>query len=57
MDRDYKLYDKVRIKKTGEIAFIVWYDDTKGHDSVMLEIDEANEMPEFYKRADFEIID
>ncbi len=48
-----KLYDKVRIKKTGEIAFVV--DAKKG--IYMLEIDGANEMPHFYDRDDFEKVE
>lgn len=54
--RDYKLHDRVKVKETGEIGFIVWYDDTYGHDSVMIEIEGKNEMPDFYKRADFDVI-
>ena len=52
-----KMYDKVRIKKDGATAFIVWFDeDDETKDSYMLEIEGADEMPRFYKREDFEII-
>ena len=54
--RDYKLHDEVRIKETGERAFIVWYDEEEGHDSILIEIDGKCEMPKFYKRKDIEII-
>lgn len=54
--KDIKLYDKVRIKKTKEIAFVVDI-NSKGLDSYILEIIDKNEMPKFYKRADFEKIE
>ena len=54
---EYKMHDRVRIKKTGEIAFIVWYDEEDSKmDSFLLEIAGKNEMPKFYKRKDFEVI-
>ena len=56
MIKDFKMHDRVKIKKTGEIAFIVWYDENPEHDSFLLEIDGKNEMPDFYKRADFEVL-
>lgn len=56
-ERDFKMHDRVRIKKTGEIAFIVWYDKKyPEHDSFLLEIMDKNEMPEFYERKDFDVL-
>lgn len=54
---DFKMHDEVIIKATGEHAFIVWYDDEEGHDSFLLEIKDKDEMPEFYKRKDFIVIE
>ena len=54
---DFKLFDRVKLKATGEIAFIVWYnEDYPKVDSFLLEIKGKNELPKFYKRADFEVI-
>ena len=51
------MHDRVRIKETNEIAFIVWYnEDDPSEDSFLLEILDKNEMPKFYKRKDFEVI-
>lgn len=55
--KDFKLHDRVRIKKTGEIAFIVWYNEKYPEvDSFLLEIKGKNEMPAFYERDDFEVL-
>ncbi|MBR2677749.1 MAG: hypothetical protein IKE28_12705 [Solobacterium sp.] len=55
--KDFKMHDRVLIKATGEIAFIVWYDDEYPlHDSFLLETLGKNEMPKFYTRSDFEVI-
>lgn len=51
-----KLYDKVKIKRTNEIAVVVDI-NSKGLDSYILEKVDKNEMPKFYKRADFEKIE
>ena len=53
---DFKLYDRVRICANNKEAFIVWYDETPGHDSFLLELADEDEMPEFYKRKDFVVI-
>lgn len=54
---NYKMHDRVRIKETGEIAFIVWYnEDDPTEDSFLLEIMGKNEMPKFYERKDFEVL-
>ena len=49
---DIKLYDKVKILKTGEEAFVVWISpDAEAlgdeYDSYLLEIINKNEMPNF----------
>ena len=51
------MHKKVRIKATGELAYIVWYDEKEGHDSFLLDIIDKNEMPEFYSFADFELLE
>lgn len=56
---DIKLYDKVRILATGQLAFVVDIDDEV--DSYILEIDVSNDdeledRVHFYKRSDFEKI-
>ena len=57
MENDFKLHDRVKIKSTGEIAFIVWYHELyPEHDSFLLDKLGAEEMPKFYKRADFEVV-
>ena len=54
---EYKMHDRVRMKETGEIAFIVWYDEENPeNDSFLLEIPDKDEMPKFYKRKDFDVI-
>ncbi len=56
--RDVEMHEKVRIKKTGEFAFVVWFDEEEPEkDSYLLEIDGANEMPEYYDRDDFEKVE
>ena len=57
MPIDFKLHDRVILKLTKEIGFIVWYDeDYPEHDSFLIEIMGKNEMPHFYKRDDFEVL-
>ena len=51
------MHKKVRIKKTGEIAYIVWYNDDYDKDSFLLDIADKNQMPDFYERADFEFLE
>ncbi len=54
---DFRLYDRVRIRKTGEEAFIVRFDDLyPEHDSFLLDLAGRDEMPKFYRRADFDVI-
>ena len=48
----FELYDDVKIKKTGEIAIIVWFN--KDRTSYMLDIKGKDEMPLFYEEGDFE---
>jgi len=56
-NKDFRLHDRVQINKTGEIAFIVWYDEEyPAHDSFLLEIMGEDEMPKFYERKDFEVL-
>lgn len=38
---------KVKIKATGEIAYIVWYDEHPEHDSFLLDLAEKEELPHF----------
>ena len=52
---EIKLYDKVKIKKTGEIAVVVWIDENPNHNSYILEKVGKEEAPVFYRREDFEI--
>ena len=47
------LHKKVKIKATGEIAYIVWYDEHPEHDSFLLDLAEKEELPHFYKFDDF----
>lgn len=47
------LHKKVKIKATGEIAYIVWYDEHPEHDSFLLDLAERDELPHFYKFDDF----
>ncbi|MCR5034394.1 MAG: hypothetical protein K6B42_03120 [Clostridia bacterium] len=54
---EIKMHDRVRIKATGETAFIVWFnEDDPSQDSFLLELENKDEMPKYYKRRDFEII-
>jgi len=55
-EKDYKLFDEVIIKSTGEHAFIVWVDDEHEYDSFILEKKEDGEAPKFYHREDFELV-
>ena len=57
VEKDFKMHDRVRIKETGEIAFIVWYDSKyPEHDSFLLEKMGKDEAPEFYERKDFDVL-
>lgn len=47
------LHKKVKIKATGEIAYIVWYDEHPEHDSFLLDLAEKDELPLFYEFDDF----
>lgn len=47
------LHKKVKIKATGEIAYIVWYDEHPEHDSFLLDLAERDELPLFYEFDDF----
>lgn len=52
---DVEMHEEVIIKKTGEHAFIVWFDEENPEkDSYLLEIKGKCEMPDFYERKDFE---
>lgn len=56
--REIQEHDKVRLKKTGELGFIVWiHDEFPEKDSVMIEM-MGNEGPvHFYKSEDFELVE
>lgn len=49
-----ELYDKVKIKKTGELAYVVHICESG---SYMLEIIDKNEMPAFYESDEFEKVE
>jgi len=51
------LHKKVKIKATGEIACIVWYDEHPEHDSFLLDLVEKDELPHFYKFDDFILLE
>lgn len=47
----------MRIKATGEIAYVVFFDEGAGYpDKYLLEIADKNEMPKQYDRDEFEVI-
>lgn len=52
----FHLHDKVRIKETGEIGFIVWVSDSLKDDCYLVEIMGRNEMPKFYGENQIEIV-
>ncbi len=55
--RDVNMHDKVRIKETNEIAFIVWFnEENDSEDSYLLEKNGKEEFPTFYRRKDFEVV-
>lgn len=49
-----KLYDEVKILATNEKAIIVYISDKEVDDCYILEIIDKNEMPEWYRREEFE---
>lgn len=56
-DRDVRMHDRVRIKATGEIAYVVFFDEGANYpDKYLLEIADKNEMPKQYDRDEFEVI-
>ena len=47
----------MRIKATGEIAYVVFFDEGADYpDEYLLEIADKNEMPKQYDRDDFKVI-
>ena len=54
----FKMHTRVEILDTNEVGFIVWFDEEDpDKDSFLIEIEGKCEMPHFYKRKDFRIID
>lgn len=55
------MHKKVRIIANGKLAYVVWYSKeyNKNPDdaSYLLELADENEMPEFYKRNEFELLE
>ena len=56
-DRTVIMNDRVRIKATGEIAYVVFFDEIADYpEKYLLEIVNKNETPRQYDRDEFEVI-